>query len=60
MEVALANELPPILVTLAGMEIEVSEVAPENAPFTMLVTPAGITIAPAQLPPDETTPSVIV
>ena len=31
-----------MLVTPAGMVIEVSEDAPENAPIPMLVTPAGM------------------
>ena len=40
--------------------MEVSEVAPENAEFPMIVTPSGITTAPAQFSPFDTTPSVIL
>ena len=59
-EVALENANCPILVTLAGMVIEVSEEANRNALSPMPVTPPGITTVPAQLLPAVTTPLVIV
>jgi hypothetical protein len=45
------NAPSPILVTLDGMLMLFSELAFRNAELPMLVTPSGMTTAPAQLPP---------
>ena len=58
-----SNALIPMLVTLAGMVMEVTEEAAglrENAWYPMLVTPDGIITAPVQFAPVVTTPFVIV
>jgi hypothetical protein len=39
-----------MLVTLAGMLMEVSEFAPLNASFPMLVTPSGMLIEDIEVP----------
>ena len=58
--VAPENAWGSMRVTLAGIVMLVTANEPENALIPMLVTLAGITTEPRQLPPECTTPSVIV